>query len=160
VIPWRVVSNTVGPSLIVASFAGDLDRAGHRRRRITRRGDECHGVKKIGTVIPHACAGRLANALAAGSLVVAMIELAFGRTTVPHAGRSLRLGARLDPAPHPAELLAAIAGTADAEHELASSTALEAEQLVVVHRPPGAMTRNLLRTSASSIVCSKPASIG
>jgi hypothetical protein len=72
------VSNAVGPSLIVVSFAVDRDRAEHRRRRITRRSHACHWVKKTRTLIRHACDRRLAEALAARPLVVAMIEPTLG----------------------------------------------------------------------------------
>ena len=77
-MPWLAVSNAIGPSLIVVSFAVDRDHAGHRRWRITRRADECHEVKKFRTVIPHARELGLAAALAASPLVVAMIEPPFG----------------------------------------------------------------------------------
>jgi adenylate kinase len=77
-MPWLAVSNAIGPSLIVVSFADDRDHAGHRRWRITRRADECHGVKEIRTVIAHARELGLAAALAASPLVVAMIEPPFG----------------------------------------------------------------------------------
>lgn len=116
------------------SFADDRDHAGHRRWRITRRADECHGVKKIRTVIPHAHAPSLSAALAACTLVVTMIEAALVRLPVPSVGCSLGLGARSDLANRPAELLSPVAGPADTEHELTSPTALEAKLLVVVHR--------------------------
>jgi len=157
--PSVVVSKAVGPSLIVVSFAVDRDRAGHRRRRITRRAHACHQGKKSWTVIRHACCLGLANALTAGALVVAMIEPTLVTGPMTSTRRSLRRDTGGELARRPAEPLAAIAGAADAEHELAQSASLETK-LVVVHRSPGARTENLLRTSASSIVCSKPASIG
>ena len=117
------------------SFAGDRDHAGHRRWRITRRADECHGVKKIRTVIPHARAGgRLASPLAAGPLVVAMIEPSLFRPPVARAGGALGRDARRGLTRCPAEQLPAVAGPAEAEHELTPPTALEAQLLVVVHR--------------------------
>jgi hypothetical protein len=94
-MPWPAVSNAIGPNLIVVSFAVDRDHAGHRRWRITRRADVCHGVKKIRTVIPHARARGLSAALAASPLVVAMIEAALVRLPVTTAGRALGSGARL-----------------------------------------------------------------
>jgi len=141
------------------SFAVDRDRAGHRRWRITRRAHACHRGKKSRTVIHHACYLGLANALPAGALVVAMIEPTLVTGPMTSTRRSLRRGTRGELARRPAEPLTAIAGAADAEYELAQSTSLEAK-LVVVHRSPAARTENLLRTSPSSIVCSKPASIG
>ncbi|MBA3580494.1 MAG: hypothetical protein H0W42_10975 [Gemmatimonadaceae bacterium] len=143
------------------SFAVDRDHAGHRRWRITRRAHACHRGKKIRTLIRHACARSLANALAAGTLVVAMLEAPLGGSPVPIAGCALRRGARRDLTKRPAELLTAVAGPADTKHELAPSAPLEAKLLVlVVHRLLGATTGNLIRTLTSSIVCSKPASIG
>jgi hypothetical protein len=71
------------------SFAVDRDRAGHRRRRITRRAHACHRGKKTWTVIRHARDLGLTNALAAVTLVVAMIEPAFGRLPVPSSCGSL-----------------------------------------------------------------------
>lgn len=116
------------------SFAVDRDRAGNRRRRITRQAHACHRGKKIGTVIRHARAGGLANTLAASTLVVAMIAPPLVGLPVPGAGGSFGLGARRDLARRPAEHVAAVAGAADAEHELTLPTALEAQLLVVVHR--------------------------
>jgi hypothetical protein len=116
------------------SFAVDLDRAGNRRRRITRRAHACHWGKKIRTVIPHARALGLAAALAAGTLVVAMIEPTLVGLPVPRPSGSLGLGARRDLARRPAEQMAAVAGPADAKHELTLPAALEAQLLVVVHR--------------------------
>jgi hypothetical protein len=56
--------------------------------------------------------------------------------------------------------LPAKARAADREHALATSTPLEAKRALVVHRPQAAKATNLPRTTATSIVCSKPASIG
>jgi hypothetical protein len=127
------VSNAVGPSLIVLSFAVDRDRAGHRRRRITRRRHACHRVKKTWTLIRHACDLGLSDALAALALVVAMIEPTFGRLPVASARSSLRLGTCCHLARRATEALSAIAGSTDAEHQLAQATPLEAK-LLVVHR--------------------------
>jgi len=135
VIPWLAVSNAIGPSLIVVSFAVDRDPAGHRRWRITQRAHACHRGKKIRTLIPHARAdGRLASALPAGSLVVAMIEAPFVRLPVTSAGRALGSRARRGLTRWPAEQLPAETGPADAEHEQTPATALEAKLFVVVHR--------------------------
>jgi len=107
------------------SFAVDRDRAGNRRRRITRRAHACHRGKKTWTVIRHACRLGLANALAASALVVAMIEPALVAGSVTSTCRALRPGARGELARRPAELMAAVARPADTEHELAEATALE-----------------------------------
>jgi hypothetical protein len=84
-------------------------------------------------MIRHACCLGLANALTAGTLMVAMIEPTLVTGPMTSTRRSLRSGTRDEPAWRSAEPLAAIAGAADAEHELAQRTSLEA-QLVVVHR--------------------------
>jgi hypothetical protein len=125
-----VVSNAVGPSLIVVSFAVDHDRARNRRRRITRRKHACHRVKKTWTVIRHARHLSLADALAAGALVVAMIEPALVGGPVASTCRSLRLGTRGKLARQPTEPVPAVARPADTEHELAQRTSLEAKLLV------------------------------
>jgi hypothetical protein len=125
-----VVSNAVGPSLIVASFADDRDRAADRRRRIIQRDHPCHRVKKTWTVIRHARELGLADSLAAGALVVAMIEPTLVGGPVVGTSGALRLGPRDELARRSAEPLSAVAGPADTEHELAQRTALEAELLV------------------------------
>jgi hypothetical protein len=116
------------------SFAVDRDRAGNRRRRITRRGHACHRVKKTWTVIRHARDFGLPDALAAGTLVVAMIESPLVGGPVTSARRPLRPSARGQPARPSAEPVPAIARSTDAEHELAQRTSLEAKLLVVVHQ--------------------------
>jgi hypothetical protein len=141
------------------SLAGDRDRAGNRRRRITRRRHACHRVKKTWTVIRHARHRGLADALAANALVVAMVEPTLGRSSMPSARCSLGLGPCCYLARLATETLSAVAGPTDTEHELAQTTPLEAK-LLVVHRLLPGRRKNLLRASASSIVCSKPTSIG
>jgi hypothetical protein len=141
------------------SLAGDRDRAEHRRRRITRRRHACHRVKKTWTVIRHARDRGLADAFAAIALVVAMVEPTLGRSPVPGTRCSLGLGPCRYLARRAAEALSAIARPTDTEYELAQTTPLEAK-LLVVHRLLPGRRKNLLRASASSIVCSKPASIG
>jgi hypothetical protein len=84
-------------------------------------------------VIRHARDLGLADALAAVALVVAMIEPALVGGPVPSTCCPLRLGPCDELARRSAEPLAAVAGPADAEHELALRTALEAK-LLVVHR--------------------------
>jgi hypothetical protein len=118
------------------SFAVDHDRAGYRRWRITRRGHECHRVKKTWTVIRHARdrAG-LASALAAGALVIAMLEPTLVARPVTGTCCALRRAPRGDPARRPTEPLTAIAGPAYAEHGLAQRTPLEAKLLVHRHLP-------------------------
>src|SRR5690606_36521951 len=98
--------------------------------------------------------GRLAAALPAGSLVVAMIEPTLERLPVSSTSCALRFGAGRGLAGRPAEQLPAIAGAAHAEHELTPPAALEAKLLVVVHRL-GATTGNLPRSPDASIVSSR-----
>jgi hypothetical protein len=81
-------------------------------------------------VIRHARKLGLADSLAAGALVVAMIEPALVGGPVASTSGALRLGPRDELAGRSAEPLSAVAGPADAEHELAPRAALEAELLV------------------------------
>jgi len=100
-----------------------------------------------------------AEAAAVAAIPIAMIAPALDGLLV--SGSSSSLGCRpcQDLTDQPAVLLPSVAGSADPEHDQAPSTSLDAK-LLVVHRLLGAMTGNLLRTAISSIVCSKPASIG
>ncbi|HVK83176.1 MAG TPA: hypothetical protein VM513_03665 [Kofleriaceae bacterium] len=142
------------------SFADKRDRAGNRQRRIVGRAHACHRGKKIGTVIRHA--HDLGVARAAITLAIPVIEEALRRCLVTGTSPTLRLRPRDRLARRAAVPLPAIAGPAYAEQDLAllACAALDANSVAGVHRIPGARTRNLLGTSASSIVCSKPASIG
>jgi hypothetical protein len=111
-------------------------------------------------VIRHARHLGLANATTALALVVAMIESSLRRLPVSRARRSLRRGTRHDLAWRPAKALPAIAGLTDPEHDLAPRTSLETKLLVVVHRLLARGRKTCSGPPASSIVCSKPASIG
>jgi hypothetical protein len=84
-------------------------------------------------VIRHARDLGLADTLAPGALVVAMIEPTLLGLAVANARGSLRRGTCGELARWPAVPMPAIAGPANAEHELAERTALEAK-LLVVHR--------------------------
>jgi len=130
----------------------------HRRGRALWRAHAARRGQVFGTLIHHA--RRCAFAQAQLAIALGVIGPTLGRLLMPGPRGSLLRRASRGPARVVAVAVASKTRPAHREQILATTASLEAKRELGVHRPAVATPTNLPTSSASSIVSSKPVSVG
>jgi hypothetical protein len=144
----RIIVDTPAEALVAVHRQGRVLRPAHAARR----------GQLFGTLIHHA--RRCPFAQAKRAIAISIVGSSLWRLLVPSAR-----GALLGRASHYAARVVAVtvaseAGPAHREQIIATTASLKAKRELGVHRPAVETPTNLPTSSASSIVSSKPVSVG